>query len=251
MTASNSPASTGVKSLLISLCLLTACSGTTHVAPGHAPPAVAPDITLRDLSRSDTLRFRLERDGETFVRVGLSHTKEMHLLGVRDDLTQFVHLHPERNEQGEWVIPFAASQPGSYRFYADFVTWQDEAYTLRFDRVYGAVESQKNVINWQPEVTTKTTGNFQVRLEKSETRDNVMYRYIMTTLQGNSVTAEPYLGALGHSVLLTEDGGYIHAHALDTEATPTFIVSPKPTVPMRAFTQVQVEGAVQTFWFDV
>src|SRR5436190_329868 len=62
-----------------------------------------PDFT-RD--RSQTLRFRIaDKRGASVRDFDVEHTKRMHLIVVRRDLSGFQHLHPRMTEDGEWTAP--------------------------------------------------------------------------------------------------------------------------------------------------
>ena len=70
-------------------------------------------------------------DGQAVTDVDLSHEKELHLIVVRSDGAEFRHVHPQRDGQGQWSIPWRWSEAGSYRVYAEFVpTATGESLTL-------------------------------------------------------------------------------------------------------------------------
>ena len=56
-----------------------------------------------------------------------SHDKELHLIVVRTDGTQFRHVHPTMDADGTWSLPWTWTAAGTYRVYADFVPDTDEA----------------------------------------------------------------------------------------------------------------------------
>jgi hypothetical protein len=63
------------------------------------------------------------------------------------------------------------------------------------------------------------------------------------------VKEEPYLGARGHSVIISPSAEFIHAHASDEGELPTFITT-LPSGFYRMFTQFQINGKVLTVDFD-
>ena len=89
------------------------------------------------------LAFRIvDRRGQTVRDFDVEHTKRMHFIVVRRDMTGFQHLHPTENPDGTWSVPVTLSEAGSYRVFADFSVGE-EPYTLAGDlTVDGSVRSQ-------------------------------------------------------------------------------------------------------------
>ena len=52
----------------------------------------------------------------------VTHTKRLHLIVVRRDMTDFQHLHPTQVANGSWETPLELHEAGSYRVFADFST---------------------------------------------------------------------------------------------------------------------------------
>ena len=58
------------------------------------------------LDRTEQLRFRiLDDEGRTVRDFDIEHTKRMHLIVARRDLTGFQHLHPTMAADGTWSAP--------------------------------------------------------------------------------------------------------------------------------------------------
>ena len=61
--------------------------------------------TLRR-GRAPELRFRIvDRAARTVRDFDVEHTKRMHLIVVRRDMTGFQHLHPTQRRDGTWTVP--------------------------------------------------------------------------------------------------------------------------------------------------
>jgi hypothetical protein len=194
------------------------------------------------------LRFRiLGEDGRTVRDFDLEHTKRMHLIVVRRDLTGFQHLHPTLRADGTWTTPLRLSQAGTYRVFADFSV-DGKPTTLADDlQVDGAVRSRELPA---PAKVAGTDG-FRVRLtdgrvgagEESELTFDV-------TRAGKRVALQDYLGAKGHLVALREgDLAFLHVHpdasSLRFEATFPDAGS------YRLFLQFRVAGRVHTAAFTL
>ncbi len=236
--------------------LLSACAPTSPTAQhggtsgGHQQGSTkeATDLIVRDQSTDSEIAFSVRDGDETFADYGVSHTKEMHLIVVRDDLQHFQHLHPERDSQGVWRVTFTPPAGGTYWRYADFVDMDEKTYTIQFDKQYsgdlGAYGIAKN------SETTKTVDGYRFVLETVKNGNEVSFTYKITDGAGLPVQVEEYLGARGHSVLISPSGDFIHAHASDEGEHPVFITSELTEDFYRAFTQFQIKGKVVTVDFD-
>jgi hypothetical protein len=82
-------------------------------------PIAAPTGT----GESGELSFQiLDADGTALTAYESSHEKDLHLIVVRTDGTQFRHVHPTLDEAtGTWTTSWEWTEAGSYRIYADFV----------------------------------------------------------------------------------------------------------------------------------
>jgi hypothetical protein len=204
-----------------------------------ANPAFAP-------GRSERLRFRIVDDrGETVRDFDVEHTKRMHLIVVRRDLTNFQHVHPTQDANGVWTVALRLDAAGSYRVFADF-SHDSEPTTLASDlRVDGAGTLASLPA---PNPVAVTDGGYTVRLAETEARaGNEAALQFSVRRNGKPVTVEPYLGANGHLVALREgDLAFLHVH-------PTEGVRFESTFPTtgryRLFLQFKHEGRVHTAAF--
>ena len=196
--------------------------------------------------RMQQLRFRIVDDKGVTVRdFDVEHTKRMHLIVVRRDLTGFQHLHPVQADDGSWSVPLLLDTPGSYRVFADF-SHDEQPETLASDlRVSGPAELQP--LPAPADVATSGTG-YAVRLARTRARAGQQTELKFTVRRnGRPVAVEPYLGALGHLVALREgDLAFLHVH-------PTAGVRFESTFPTsgryRLFLQFKHEGRVHTAAF--
>jgi hypothetical protein len=192
--------------------------------------------------RTETLRFRIvDRRGQAVRDFDVEHTKRMHLIVVRRDLTGFQHLHPRQNADGEWTVPLRLDAAGSYRVFADF-SHDGEATTLASDlRVDGAA----NLVPLPaPATEANTDDGYSVRMDEAAPHAGEEDAIRFTVLHdGKRVKVQPYLGANGHLVALREgDLAFLHVHPMEgtTKFESTF-----PTVGRyRLFLQFKHAGRV-------
>jgi hypothetical protein len=202
---------------------------------------LALDRTRLEPGRSATLRFRVVgKDGRVVRDFDVEHTKRMHLIVVRRDLSGFQHLHPTQQRDGSWSVPLRLDDPGSYRVFADFAVDGDR-HTLGADL---AVDGPAFVRPLPEPARSTTVDGYRVALDagdQSELRFSV-------TRKGKPVTVEPYLGARGHLVALRDgDLAFLHVHP-DADSL-SFMAEFPSAGRYRLFLQFQHEGRVHTAEF--
>ena len=211
---------------------------------------VVADPELRR-GRAERLAFRIvDEHGQTVRDFDEEHTKRMHLILARRDLTGFQHLHPDQRADGAWTTRVRVTDAGSYRVFADF-SHEDEAQTLATDlRVDGPTDLRPLP---SPEAKAVSDGGYDAELASSGARpgEEADLRFTITK-NGEPVRTEPYLGAGGHLVALRDgDLAVLPVHPTK-EAGPneTGFGATVPTAGRyRLFLQFQHDGAVQTVAF--
>jgi hypothetical protein len=200
-------------------------------------------------NRTQQLRFRIVDDhGRAIRNFDIEHTKRMHVIVVRRDLTGFQHVHPTMATDGTWSVPLRIADAGSYRVFADF-SRDDEPQTLATDlRVDGAADLQPLPA---PALAARSQDGYDVRLAEGAARagEESHLRFSITK-DGRPVAVEPYLGAGGHLVALREgDLAFLHVHPTGDERSTAFDATFPTTGAYRLFLQFQVDGVVQTVAF--
>jgi hypothetical protein len=193
------------------------------------------------------LEYRVVDEGGDAVRdFDIEHTKPMHLIVVRRDMTGFQHLHPTMRADGTWTTPVTLPDPGSYRVFADFAR-DGENWTLAGDlNVDGPVD-------WQglpaPSELARTGDGYEVRLAGDDsTAGGEGELAFSVTRSGSPVKVEEYLGADGHLVALREgDLAFLHVHPMEGDAGSErirFITEFPSAGSYRLFLQFKHEGQV-------
>jgi hypothetical protein len=157
------------------------------------------------------LAFRIaDRRGATVRDFDVEHTKRMHFIVVRRDLTGFQHLHPTENRDGTWSLPVALPDAGSYRVFADFSV-NGRPYTLADDvTVDGPVRSHE----LPAPVGSVDVDGLHVSLTEGAAKAGAESELTFSvTRQGKPVAIQDYLGAKGHLVALRQgDLAFLHVH---------------------------------------
>jgi len=209
--------------------------------------AVSDDgLTLELDHRDGELALRVaDRRGRTVRDFDVEHTKRMHVIVVRRDMTGFQHLHPRQQPDGTWTVPLRLERAGSYRVFADFAR-RGEAHTLAGDLT---VDGDFRATPLPAPAPVAETDGLQVRLEQGAGRAGVESGLRFTvTRDGRPVAVEDYLGAKGHLVALREgDLAFLHVHP--DERSLRFEATFPTAGRYRLFLQFRAEGRVHTVAF--
>jgi hypothetical protein len=236
---------------LLSLVLalsLTACTGPSgreghggHQAPagheghgghaGHSGRAQAPMVHADwsfspkpEAGKQTEITVRVtDHGGKAVQDFEVVHEKKMHLIIVRDDLSTFDHLHPEYKGGGVFKTSFIFPKSGRFKLIADFAPKGSEQVTQTHRVEVAGPAAPKQPV--QPEShLVKTAAGKQVALkfdgEPQAGKETTLTFTLNDAKSGKPVTdLQPYLGAIGHVVILSEDTEqYLHVHPLDEKA---------------------------------
>lgn len=194
------------------------------------------------------VRFRIEdAQGAPVLDFDTLHERPMHVVLVRRDLAGFQHLHPTASAGGTWTTQADLSEAGDWRLLADFSTGGRRA-VLGSDVI---VPGELRPSPLPAPASIAAAGPYQVRLHTPALRAGAEQALEFTpTLDGEPVQLQPYLGALGHLVVLREgDLGYLHTHPEDGRAS--FRTTFPSAGRYRAFLQFKAEDEVRTAAFTL
>ncbi|MGP5056458.1 hypothetical protein ACTXJ3_15415 [Brachybacterium paraconglomeratum] len=200
-------------------------------------------------------------DGSPVTEYQEAHEKEMHLIVVRTDGTQYRHVHPELDPStGSWSLPWQWEEAGTYKIYADFAPTGDGEDTLTLSRTVD-VASELTPVTDRPLSAKDEVDGFEVTLDGDLTAGTSSDLTLSVTQDGAPVTTlEPYLGAFGHLVALREgDMEYLHVHAEGEDPVPGETSGPEISFMADAptagryylYLDFQIDGEVHTAQFVV
>ncbi|TQF73995.1 hypothetical protein FK531_04840 [Rhodococcus spelaei] len=209
-------------------------------------------------NEAGTLRFRiLDPAGAPLTAFDTQHDKQLHLIVVRSDTSEFRHVHPTREADGTWSIDWNWPTGGTYRVFADFQATGGPALTL--GRNVDVAGDFAPTPLPAPARTAQVDG-YQVILGGDLTTAGGPLT-LSVSRDGRPVTdLQPYLGAYGHLVALrTADLAYLHVHPQgepgDGVTAPgpdvTFHAQAPSNGSYRLFLDFQHENAVHTAEFTV
>jgi hypothetical protein len=167
--------------------------------------------TTAEPGRPFALAFRVaDRRGRTVRGFDVEHTKRMHLIVVRRDMTGFQHLHPTQGPDGRWSVPVTLREPGVYRVLADFSVDGTPATLAGEITVDGALRTQP----LPAPVRAVDVDGLRVALGgTSPVAGREADLRFTVTRAGKPVRLRNHLGAKGHLVALREgDLAFLHVH---------------------------------------
>jgi len=149
----------------------------------------------------------------------IEHEKLMHVIGVRDDLEEFFHVHPAPTTPGVFSVNHTFTAPGSYKVWSEI----KQGNTIQ---IFG--HAPFSVIGASADLPTLGQKDFSRSAEVSGYRvtlnldesivaghDHDLSFSILDS-NGQIVPLDNYLGAPMHLAVIKEDlNGLIHAHPTD------------------------------------
>jgi hypothetical protein len=283
----------------IARALAAAPRAATHVCPMHADvraasPGTCPrcGMALVPLKPGSGRDYRLDvetssepsvgrpirltltvRDPETKAVVrdfAVVHEKRFHLFVLSQDLNHYDHMHPEQQPDGSFALDITLPQAGAYKLFADF---QPEGGTPQViphafaTRGFPGDVTASTARLVPDSVLKNTAGTMSVQLALPDGglvagREERFAYQVTDARTGRPVRdIEPYLGAWGHSLIMSEDLEHdVHAHPLEAGtdqpgAQGGPILTFKAILPRpgryRIWTQIKRGGVVSTAIFTV
>ncbi|TSC78945.1 MAG: hypothetical protein G01um101429_621 [Parcubacteria group bacterium Gr01-1014_29] len=161
-------------------------------------------------------------------RLEYGHEKLMHVIGVRDDMNEFFHIHPqpimfegELADTGVFSIDYVFANPGRYKVWSE-IKKDDVTHTVGHKPfiVEGEGPTDEKRVTFARSVVVS---GYQVVLAANEPIgkgvDHDLY-FDIHDAQGNEVEVEPYLGADMHLALIKDDWSeFIHAHPVTSQTS--------------------------------
>ena len=217
-------------------------------SPGHPTAGEPVELELRvRLANSLELREVTEFD--------LQHERFMHLFVVSEDLADFAHEHPQPAGSGVFRLTYRFPRPGRYRLYADVAPKDAGSQILSALVSVGAAAPGSAP---SPAAVPTPTARTRVALTLPEgglfAGRTVVVTAWLTDEKGRPVNdLKPWLGALGHLLLVNRDAGtFAHAHPDDREpgvgknGRIPFLVRLPKAGPYKGWLQFERRGRIET-----
>ncbi len=180
----------------------------------------------------------------------VQHEKLMHVFVVREDLAFFAHEHPELVGPGQFRLSYRFPAPGRYRIFADVAPKDAGAQML------SAVVSVGGDPPAAPVAPPAAETLAAIALPEQGVRSGRTFTAVVTLTDRQGVPVndlEPWLGAMGHLLLVNRDGEtFAHAHPDDREPgigedgrIPFLVRLPRPG-PYKGWLQFRRHDRIET-----
>jgi hypothetical protein len=229
-------------SIVLSLGLLVGCAKSTnapagnHAHEGHntADSEIkAVDSTellwnispVKPQAKSDyslTMRVQDTKGKAVIEKFDLNHEKYMHLIVVSKDLSYFQHVHPNYDGKGVFELKNQFPSGGEYKLFADYKpTDAEAAVKSKWVSVEGTAAAAVPISPDQNRTKVVDGKNVTLSYDNLKAGQDVELTFTITDEQTKKpvIDLQPYLGAVGHVVVLSEDAEqYLHVHPVDEKA---------------------------------
>jgi Heavy metal binding domain len=184
------------------------------------------------------------------------HEKLFHLFIVSEDLTYFVHEHPEFTSDHRFRFKTRFPKPGMYRVLCDFYPKGGTPQLLaRTVLIPGSPEALPlEAARLSPDLSEKRGSNMDVQLVTEPVVPIAGMKTRMFFHLRPAEGIEPYLGAWGHMLTASDDlVDVMHSHPFLADGKPQIqfnMIFPRART-YRVWVQFQREGVVNTVVFNV
>jgi len=218
------------------------------------------------------LRFTVRHPSRSAVvrDFAIVHDKPYHFFVISQDLEEYQHLHPQPQPDGSLLVDVTLGRPGYYRLYSDFLPLGGTPQVVpgvlvTADAGTDLASSRARLV--PDDVRRRVEGGMVATLELPPTglvagREEKLALHVHDAATGAPVTdLEPYLGAYGHALVMSEDTlHYVHAHPIE-QVVPGRVAAGGPDLTFKAllpkpgryriWAQVKRAGTVSTLPFTV
>ncbi|MDF0728880.1 hypothetical protein PY093_19905 [Cytobacillus sp. S13-E01] len=185
----------------------------------HLTNVVKSEVNVSISYENEKLSIQVADNNGNAPSLGLTHEKEMHLIVVSNDLIEFYHLHPKKVNNGDYEMNISLSN-SSYTAFVD-INPKGKEYHIKPIRIKVTSDSQ---------ILPLGSANLKKdQFYKKEMDGNVVELITNPLKVGEEITLsfnivnaipEPYLGALGHVVVIDQDvEQFIHVHPVSEHET--------------------------------
>lgn len=190
--------------------------GHETAAPTHSVTVAADGGKAIEAGKAAAMIFTLkDAKGVPVKDLDIVHEKPLHLLAVSKDLSWFAHEHPTRRADGAFTMPMTFPAGGEYTLYFDFTPKGSPQQVVPV-KVTASGTPKATVPLTVDADKPKTIDGFTVALDRGGAvkAGAVAHMVFTVTKDGKPVTTlRPYLGAMGHLVIISQDGTqFVHAH---------------------------------------
>ncbi|MFD1736739.1 hypothetical protein ACFSCX_09185 [Bacillus salitolerans] len=208
------------------------------------------DVEVLISSHQDSLNIKVCEKTGLNPKLLRSHEKIMHLIIVSKDLEEFHHLHPAQLTENEFSVDVSLSN----KEYVAFVDIKPEGMNYSIKPIPIVIEGREN-----PDIPSQsklkkdinTTRELNGKIVELHSSPLVVGEDITFRFDLKNATPMPYLGALGHVVIIDEKiQQFIHVHPLN-EDKPIFVAHFKKAGLYKMWAEFILDNELLAFPFVV
>lgn len=200
--------------------------GSTHDGgdehAGHKAALTVLDLKTRDGLKAGTgtkLRFTVpDAGGKPVTAFAVAHDAKVHFILIRQGLDTFAHLHPDvEAATGELSAEYTFPKGGVYHLFADYqeLGGMPMTATARVE-VGGDTPPAAGLKADVPGLLAGENVAARVSVEGAKAGSEAKVRFEVLDGDKPATDLEPYMGAMGHLVVVSADGKqYVHAHPVE------------------------------------
>ncbi|MCM3600497.1 hypothetical protein M3175_07130 [Robertmurraya korlensis] len=213
---------------------------------GHGVADSEVNVTLD--YKEDLLYITLtDNEGNPVSDLEINHEKYMHVIVVNEHLDTYQHIHPNEVGAGNYEVAVELEND-NYRVFVD-IKPKDLSYTVQpMSIVVGEVtDTHGHGLQPDNDFTQEMDGKKVTLQMSSQTAGEA----VTLNFELDATELEPYLGAMGHVVILDEHGEkYLHVHPEDT-TKPVFGTQFDQPGIYKIWAEFKQDGKVRVFPFVV
>lgn len=187
----------------------------------------------------------------------------MHVYVVREDLTQYQHLHPELDaKSGEWSIRLTVAEPGPYRVVTEFEALKPDGNldARKLGDEFTVKGGKYEPAPWKPTFGSTAVDGYQLALEGEPAVGGEDLKLKITREDEDVTALQPYLESFAHITGFREgDLKAVHVHPSEEPEGPEATGGPELTLAQvfhepgeyRLFVQFQTDNQVRVAPLDV
>ena len=241
---------------ICSRCGMTLAEGAPDIAEYPLDLGIAPAVPRVNEVTRLTFALTDPRTAKPVRRFEVVHEKPYHVFLVSQDLSFFLHTHPERTGDEDFHLDVRLPQRGMYRVLSDFYPTGGTPQLITSTVLVGDAPLTPAVVS--PDLVAKNTENAHVELRTTPgvvvARQRTSLYFRLTPVDG----LETFLGAWGHMLVASADLiDMVHGHPLATvDRGPAgrdleFGVAFPRAGTYRVWVQFQRSGVVNTVAFNI
>lgn len=193
---------------------------------------------------NDLITISILNEDGNLPELAVTHEKLMHLLLISNDLETFIHLHPEQTEEGTFVIEHSLKHT-DYQVFVD-IKPINEVYVIEPIAIDHNHDVHQHSILEPNDLLISEADDITVELTHEPT---IAGQAVSLSFELKNAIPEPYLGALGHVVIVDEHlSTFIHVHPESTDDTIFEAHFEEPGM-YKLWAEFKVDGEVRIFPF--